>query len=109
MNVMKINEDIYKNMGHIIQKHASIYIMCFHFVYFILLIFVSIICDIKSDKYSHKIPMILSTVVNLFVSIIKYNLSIEILFLSNILTSLSSSTSIMFSTVYNYLSYIKNN
>ena len=67
-------------MEHIIQKHASIYIMYFHFVYFILSIFVSIICDTKLNRYSHKTAMILVKVVGLYASIINYNLSIEILF-----------------------------
>ncbi|CAF3176406.1 unnamed protein product [Rotaria socialis] len=114
MNTNRINKiDIYKSMEDIIQKHASIYVMYFNFVYSIPSIFISIMCGVWSDKYSHKIPMIfasigciLSTIVNLFVSVIKYNLSIEILFLSNIFLSLFGSTSTMFSVIYNYISHI---
>ncbi|CAF2512058.1 unnamed protein product [Rotaria sp. Silwood2] len=114
MNLIKLNKTyIYENMEDTIQKYASIYVMYFNFVYSIPSIFISIICGVWSDKYSHKIPMIfasigciLSTIVNLFVSIIKYNLSLEILFLSNILLSLFGSTSTMFSIVYNYISHI---
>ncbi|CAF4744032.1 unnamed protein product [Rotaria magnacalcarata] len=114
MNTNKINKiDIYESMEDIIQKHASIYVMYFNFVYSIPSIFISIMCGVWSDKYSHKIPMIfasigciLSTIVNLFVSVIKYNLSIEILFFSNIFLSLFGSTSTMFSVIYNYISHI---
>ncbi|CAF0828517.1 unnamed protein product [Rotaria sordida] len=114
MNLIKINKTyIYEHMEDIIQKYTSIYVMYFNFVYSIPSIFISIICGIWSDKYSHKIPMIfasigciLSAIVNLFVSIIKYNLSLEILFLSNIFLSLFGSTSTMFSIIYNYISHI---
>ena len=114
MNIFKINgTDIYQNLEVVIQKHASIYITYFNFAYSIPSIFISMICGVWSDKYSHKTPMILanigcilSTMVNLLVSIVKYNLSLEILLLSNIFLSLFGSTSTMFSIVYNYISYI---
>ncbi|CAF3534160.1 unnamed protein product [Rotaria sp. Silwood1] len=114
INEIKTNKTyIYENMEDIIQKYASIYVMYFNFIYSIPSIFIAIICGIWSDKYSHKIPMIfasigciLSTIVNLFVSIIKYNLSLEILFLSNLFLSLFGSTSTMFSIIYNYISHI---
>lgn len=114
MNSIKINKpNIYETMENIIQKHASIYMIYFNFVYLIPSIFISIVCGVWSGKYSHKLPMILasmgcilSTLVNLFVSIIKYNLSIEILFLSNIFLSLFGSTSTMFSIIYNYVLHV---
>ncbi|CAF0974990.1 unnamed protein product [Adineta steineri] len=97
----------------IIQKYASIYVMYYNFVYTIPSIFISIIYGTWSNKYSHKIPMILvnigcilSTIVNLFISIFKSNLSIEIFFLSNLIFSLFGSTSTMFSIIYSYLTYI---
>jgi MFS family permease len=110
LNKIQINQT---NIENIIQKYASIYVMYFNFVYTIPSIFITMIYGIWSDKYSHKIPMILAnigcilaTLVNLFVSILKYNISIEILFLSNLFFSLFGSTSTMFSIIYNYLSHI---
>lgn len=110
INKMQLNQT---NMEDIIQKYASIYVMYFNFVYSIPSIFISMIYGIWSDKYSHKIPMILAnigcilaTLVNLFLSILKYNFSIEIFFLSNLVFSLFGSTSTMFSIIYNYLSHI---
>ena len=96
-----------------IQKYASTYGMYFNLVYSIPTIFTSILCGTWSDRYSYRIPMmlanmgcILATIVNLFASIRKYHLSIEILFLSNLLISLFGSTSTMFSIVYNYILHV---
>lgn len=109
LNLIQMNQTIEIS----IQKYASVYVIYFNFVYLVPSIFISLLYGVWSDKYSHKIPMIiasigciLSTTVNLFVSVIKYNLSIEILFLSNIFLSLFGSTSTMFSIIYNYLSRI---
>ena len=96
-----------------IQRSTSIYVMYLNLVYSIPSIFVSMICSAWSDRYSHRIPMILAnigcilaTLVNIGVSTIRNDSSIELLFLSNILISLFGSTSTMFSIVYNYITYI---
>lgn len=96
-----------------IQRQTSIYLMYLNFVYSIPSILMTMICGAWSDRFSYKIPMvlanigcILATIVNLIVSRLRTNLSIELLFLSNIFISLFGSTSTMFSIVYNYITHI---
>ena len=98
-----------------IQRQTSIYLMYLNFVYSIPSILMTIFCGAWSDKYSYKIPMILAnigcilaTIVNICVSRLRTDLSIELLFLSNIFISLFGSTSTMFSIVYNYITHITN-
>ena len=114
MNQLKRNQtDIYSTMEGLIQKYASIYMIYLNFVYSIPSIFISMIYSVWSEKYSHKIPLILSnigcilaTMINLFVSIVRTDYSIEIFFLANLFLSLFGSTSTMVSIIYNYLLHI---
>lgn len=114
MNQFKRNQpDLYSTMESFIQKSASIYMIYLNFVYSIPSIFISMIYSVWSEKYSHKIPLILSnigcilaTMINLFVSIVRTNYSIEIFFLANFFLSLFGSTSTMVSIIYNYLLHI---
>jgi PCFT/HCP family folate transporter-like MFS transporter 1/3 len=114
MNVMKITQpNISKTMEDIIQKYTSISMIYLNLIYSIPSIFISMIYSIWSEKYSHKIPLILSNIgcilamiVNLFVTIFRTNYSIEIFFLSNFFLSLFGSTSTMFTIIYNYLLHI---
>lgn len=114
LNQLKRNQtDIYSTMEGLIQKYASIYMIYLNFVYSIPSIFISMIYSVWSEKYSHKIPLILSnigcilaTMINLFVSIVRTDYSIEIFFLANLFLSLFGSTSTMVSIIYNYLLHI---
>ena len=114
LNQMKHNRsETFSTMESLIQKSASIYMIYLNFVYSIPSIFISMIYSVWSEKYSHKIPLILSnlgcilaTIINLFVSIVRTNYSIEIFFLANFFLSLFGSTSTMVSIIYNYLLHI---
>jgi len=114
MNGMKITQpNISKTMEDIIQKYASIFMIYFNLIYSIPSIFISMIYSIWSEKYSHKIPLILSnigcilaTLVNLFVTRFRTNYSIEIFFFSNFFLSLFGSTSTMFTIIFKQRKYL---
>ena len=101
------------NIEHDVQKSTSIYLIYFSLIYSIPSIFISILCSSWSEKYSHKIPLILAnggcilaSVVNLFISTRRNTLSIEYFVASNIFISFFGSSSTMFSIVYNYMARI---
>lgn len=100
-------------VDRVVQKHASIYTMYFNVVYAIPSVCTAIVYAAWSEKYSHKIPMILvnvgcilTTLVKLLVSISEHRLAVEVFFAAHLLFSLFGSTSTMFSIVYNYLTHV---